>query len=106
MEGLAAPHGSVDVCLMEGGRPADAAAGAAEELAALAGAAAAEDDAPAPTSPRMSMNPVASAGDAPASPADSTPLPAGWKAATDKKSGRTYYVNRVTRKTSWRRPTE
>ena len=74
--------------------------------AASAGAAAAEDDAPAPTSPRMSMNPVASAGDAPASPADSTPLPAGWKAATDKKSGRTYYVNRVTRKTSWRRPTE
>ena len=34
------------------------------------------------------------------------PLPANWKAATDPKTGKTYFHNTVTKKTRWKRPTE
>ena len=40
-----------------------------------------------------------------ASSAVPAPLPAGWRAIADVKSGRTYYANSVTQATSWERPT-
>ena len=58
-------------------------------------------DAAAPSTPA----PASSDGDTSGalSPRSET-LPNGWKAAKDKKSGRTYYVNRLTRQTTWKRP--
>merc|ERR1712048_1444472 len=32
------------------------------------------------------------------------PLPEGWEELTDPNTGRTYYVDHVTKKTSWERP--
>jgi len=34
------------------------------------------------------------------------PLPPGWTEVTDKKSGKTYYYHKATKKTTWKRPTE
>jgi len=33
-------------------------------------------------------------------------LPPGWTEVTDKKTGKTYYYNKATKKTSWKRPTD
>jgi WW domain len=32
------------------------------------------------------------------------PLPEGWKATVDKKSGRTYFYNTMDKRTTWKRP--
>ena len=31
-------------------------------------------------------------------------MPEGWKALTDRESGRTYYSNRILKTTQWQRP--
>lgn len=35
-----------------------------------------------------------------------SPLPEGWTEVVDKKSGKKYYYNKITKKTSWRKPAE
>ena len=34
------------------------------------------------------------------------PLPAGWEARVDGRTGRCYYAHRATKRTQWQRPTE
>ena len=51
------------------------------------------------------MTPVGVKASAPLPPQNSGgELPAGWKRAVDKKSGRTYYVEVATQRTTWTRP--
>jgi hypothetical protein len=47
-------------------------------------------------------NGTAAAAAAPKKP--KKPLPEGWKKVKDAKTGRTYYYNKDTRVTSWKRP--
>ena len=86
------------------------------------------DDGPKPAMPRRPAATVRSAassagsGDHPAQPpraaatvrgpaqqprsGTESPLPEGWTELVDKKSGKKYYYNKTTKKTSWHKPTE
>jgi hypothetical protein len=61
----------------------------------------------AAASARLDFGTPASTGSAPVMPLPTlpqAPLPPPWRAAVDAKSGRTYYINPVSKQTSWTRP--
>jgi len=64
------------------------------------------DDAPAAEKPKAPAvgEPSPSLAEAPTENAQ--PLPEGWQAILDKRSGRVYYHNKLTGKTQWSRPGE
>ncbi|CAN9505139.1 unnamed protein product [Ophioblennius macclurei] len=62
---------------------------------------AAEDPDPSPTGPALSPSGSSSGALSPASPVSP---PAGWQRHTDQESGKVFYYNPVTRRTTWSEP--
>lgn len=74
--------------------------------AANAGAAKANSGTSSPSHPATAGPRTSSTMRAPRPSGGESPLPEGWTELVDKKSGKKYYYNKMTKKTSWHKPTE